>query len=94
MTNDKGQNDNFTPKGPSPYKVQLAAYTDDRWFDPSSIRDLGTIEERRKGRYTVKYLAGFESENVARTALRKAKSAGFNPAFLVIVDNGELIKIK
>ena len=94
VTNEKGGNDSFTPKGSSPYKVQLAAYTNDRWFDPTPIRDLGTIEERRKGKYIVKYLTGFESENAARSALRRAKSAGFNTAFLVVEENGELIKIK
>ena len=78
----------------APYKVQLAAYKDDRWFDPSPIRSLGNIEERRKGAYIVKYLAGFNSENEARRALRQAKSAGFNSAFIVVEENGELRKVR
>lgn len=86
----------FTPKGfdSAPYKVQLAAYTDDRWFDPSSISSLGAIEERKKGKYIVKYLAGFDSESEARSALRQAKSAGFESAFIVVEENGQLKKVR
>ena len=76
------------------YKVQLAAYTNTKWFDDSGIKDLGVIEERQKGKYTVKYLAGFDSVGEANAALRKAIAAGFKSAFVVEDVNGELKKVK
>lgn len=76
------------------YKVQLAAYTNTKWFDDSKIKDLGVIEERIKGKYTVKYLAGFDSLGEANAALGKAKAAGFKAAFVVEDVNGELKKVK
>lgn len=77
------------------YKVQLAAYRDTRWFDETLVRDLGVIEERFKGELTVKYVGGFDTIGEAQSALRKAKSAGFNTAFIVEQDaNGNLNKVK
>ena len=77
----------------SKYMVQLAAYRDVRWFDESSIRGLGVVEERKKGPWTVKYLSGFTSLSDAQQALRKARNAGFNSAFIVTDENGELKKV-
>jgi tetratricopeptide (TPR) repeat protein len=76
------------------YKVQLAAYTNTKWFDDSEVKDLGVIEERRKGKYKVKYIAGFDSLSEAKSALRKAVAAGFKSAFVVEDVNGELKKVK
>ena len=75
------------------YKVQLAAYTNTKWFDDSEIKDLGVIEDRKKGKFTVKYIAGFDTEWEAKAALRKAIAAGFNSAFVVENVNGELKKV-
>jgi tetratricopeptide (TPR) repeat protein len=75
------------------YKVQLAAYRDTRWFDETRVRDLGVIEEKQRDGLTVKYIAGFTSVNEAREALRKAKAAGFDSAFIVLEENGQLRKI-
>ena len=79
------------PAAASPYgryKVQLAAYRDTRWFDESLVSDLGVIEERPKGDFVVKYVSGFENLPEAQEALRKAKAAGFNTAFIVEELNG------
>lgn len=75
------------------YKVQLAAYRDTRWFNPDLVSDLGTIEERRRGNFTVKYVSGFNTLSEARNALNRAKSAGFNTAYIVEDINGELRKV-
>lgn len=77
----------------SKYMVQLAAYRDARWFDDSGIRGLGVVEEQKRGGWTVKYLSGFDSLSAAQQALRKAKSVGFNSAFIVTDENGELKKV-
>jgi len=74
------------------FKVQLAAYSNPKWFDDSKVRDLGTIEERKKGRFTVKYVGGLTTMNEARRALSVARSAGFDTSFIVEDVNGDLIK--
>jgi tetratricopeptide (TPR) repeat protein len=87
----------FSPREPvfktSKYMVQLAAYRDASWFDDSGVRGLGTIETKNRGGWTVKYLSGFDTLYDAQQALRKAKSVGFNTAFIVSDENGELKKV-
>ena len=56
--------------------------------------DTHDLDEISLDPFEHKFAHGFESESAARSALRKAKSAGFNTAFLVVEENGELIKIK
>jgi cell division septation protein DedD len=75
------------------YKVQLAAYRNPAYFDPTPIAGLGTIEERMKGNLTVKFIGGIASLQQARQALAQARAAGFNTAFIVIEENGELRKV-
>lgn len=75
------------------YKVQLAAYRNPQYFDPTPIADLGTIEERMKGDLTVKFIGGIPSLQQARQALARARAAGFNTAFIVVEENGELRKV-
>lgn len=75
------------------YKVQLAAYRNPAYFDPTPIASLGTIEERMKGNLTVKFIGGIASLQQARQALAQARAAGFNTAFIVIEENGQLRKI-
>ena len=94
---ERGRVEEFVKKEPvfrtSKYMVQLAAYRDVRWFDDSAIKGLGVIEERKREGWTVKYLSGFDSLFDAQQALRKARSAGFNSAFIVTDENGELKKV-
>lgn len=65
------------------YRIQLGAYSNPASFDPSKIRNLGRIEEQRKGNLTVKYLAGFNSLQAARNALPNVRAAGFSEAFIL-----------
>ena len=53
---------------------------------------LGVIEERKKGRFTVKYIGGLGSIDEARRALSVARSAGFDTSFIVEDVNGQLVK--
>lgn len=76
------------------YKIQLAAYSNTKWFDGSSIEDLGVIEDKKRGKYTIKYLSGFDTLNGAQIALRQVKAAGFDSAYIVEDINGELKKVK
>jgi len=78
--------------GGGQFKVQLAAYSNPKWFDDSKVRDLGVIEERKKGRFTVKYIGGLGSMAEARRALSIARSAGFDTSFIVEDVNGNLVK--
>jgi hypothetical protein len=76
------------------YKIQLAAYRDARWFDASKIASAGgVVEERKKGVWTVKYLGGFSNLTQAQQALRTVRAAGFDGAFIVREEGGELIKV-
>lgn len=81
------------PASGGAYKVQLAAYRNPAYFDPSPVAGLGTIEERMKGNLTVKFIGGLQTLQEARQALAQARSAGFNTAFIVIEENGELRKV-
>lgn len=92
----------LTPKNPTApvntgatgrYKIQLAAYRNLKYFDDSGIRGLGTIEEKKKGSFTVKYLAGYTTIEEARQVLREAKAAGFKDAFIVEDVGGDLKKV-
>lgn len=82
-----------TAAGSGLYKVQLAAYRNPAYFDPSPIANLGTIEERMKGDLTVKFIGGLQTLPQARQALAQARAAGFNTAFIVVEENGQLRKV-
>lgn len=88
-------NQNMGRRSAAPaYKVQLAAYRDTRWFDPSTVSGMGQIEERKRSDgLTVKLLAGFDNLEQAKNAMRRAKAAGFNTAFVVQEVNGNLRKV-
>jgi len=75
------------------YKVQLAAYKNPQYFDPSPIADLGVLEERTHNGLVVKYLAGFDDLEEAKLAWRRAKAAGFDTAFVVQQLGGEMRKV-
>ncbi len=88
----------LTPKTPAVssarYRIQLAAYRDVKYFDPSKIQGLGKIEDQKKGNFTVKYLAGYNTIEEARQVLREVKSAGFKDAFIVENISGEWKKVQ
>lgn len=72
------------------YKVRLAAYEDPIWFDINKVKDLGNIEQWRKGKWTIFILSGYSSMDNARYALNQAIERGFNGASIVLDDNGIL----
>lgn len=76
------------------YMLQLAAYRDLRNFDDSKIANLGSIQEQKKGDFTVKYLAGFSTLADAKQTLKKVKTSGFPEAYVVEQVNGEWKKVK
>jgi tetratricopeptide (TPR) repeat protein/cell division septation protein DedD len=75
------------------YKVQLAAYKNPQYFDPTPIANLGTLEERTLNGLTVKYIAGFDDLEEAKLAWRRARAAGFDTAFIVQQAGNNLEKV-
>ena len=76
------------------YMVQLAAYKNPQFFKASKVSDLGVIEQRKRGDFTVMYLAGFSTVDAAEKARKKAVSSGFKGAYLVENKDGELVKVE
>lgn len=76
------------------YKIQLAALRNTRYFDPSDIRQYGTIEDFPRGDLTIKLLSGFRTLQEARRALPQVQQRGFSGAFIVEEVNGQLRKVR
>ena len=76
------------------YKVRLASYRNPKFFKSSKVTDLGTLERRSKGPWTIMLLSGYPSLSEAIFAKNNAIQAGFRQAH-VVTDNGvELKKVK
>ncbi len=75
------------------YLVRLAAYKNPQFFNASAVSDLGVIEQRRSGSFTVMFLAGFKSADQANSAKQKAVASGFKGAYVVQSVDGKLEKI-
>lgn len=74
-------------------KIQLAAYSDLKYFEDSKVNDIGVIEKKPKGKLTVVLLSGYESKDQAMEALKTARKRGFAGAYLVEeTPSGELKK--
>jgi len=87
-----------TTEGPtltkaSNYRIRLAAYQNPRFFEESKVSDIGEVESYRKGKWTIMLLSGFDTKGEADRALRKVKAKGFNSAYIVQEENGELKKV-
>jgi len=54
---------------------------------------LGPIEERMKGDLTLKLIGGLETLSQARQTMTEARKAGFTTAFIVMEQNGQLVKV-
>lgn len=77
------------------YKIQLAALSTTRWFNPSTtILSLGRIEDRPRGNLTIKLLSSFSNMQAAQRALQVVKQNGFPTAFIVLDQNGNLERIR
>jgi tetratricopeptide (TPR) repeat protein len=75
------------------YKIQLAALRNTRFFDPSGVMSLGTIQDYRRGDLTIKVLGNFNSVQAAQNALTQVKRNGFPTAFIVVDQNGSLQRL-
>ncbi len=85
-----------TPSGSTEtteYMVRLAAYKNLSFFDASKVSDLGVIEQRRSGDFTIIFLTGFSSPDAAKRAKEIAFSKGFHGAYVVTNVNGEIKKV-
>ena len=75
------------------YKVRLAAYKNPKYFDQSKVKAYGKVEQRSKGEFTIMLLGGFASLEDAIAARSKAVNSGFKGAYVVLEDEGRLVKI-
>lgn len=76
------------------YKIQLGAYRSTSSFDDRGVSSLGVIEDFPVRNLTVKLLAGFTTEEAAKSALSKVQQMGFRDAFVVKEENGKLNRIR
>jgi len=74
--------------------VRLASYRNPRFFKPSKVQDLGTLEQRKKGPWTIMLLSGYPNLSEAIFAKNNAIQAGFRQAHIVLDDGRELTKVK
>ena len=82
------------PSEESLYYIRLAAYLDPRYFNPSSIQDIGEIRTFQSGDYTVMLIKGFQSLNSARQAKYRAVDAGFSNAQIVLYKENRLVRVE
>ncbi len=75
------------------YMVRLAAYKNINYFDASKVSDLGVIEQRQSGEFTIIFLAGFSSLQEAKKAKEEAFNSGFRGAYVVSSKDGEIKKV-
>lgn len=78
------------------YKIRLGSYVRPRQsFRGDKVSQYGTIEQRKKDKWTIMLLGGFQSAADARAILGRVRAAGFKDAFVVIEEpNGALTKVK
>ncbi len=83
-----------TPSLTKEYLVRLAAYKNPQYFKASKVSNLGVIEQRKNGDFTIMYVAGFSNLAAAKAAQKKAQSNGFKGAYLVENKDGEYVKVE
>ncbi|MEM1319861.1 MAG: carboxypeptidase regulatory-like domain-containing protein [Bacteroidota bacterium] len=77
----------------SPYKVRLAAYKNPQFFNKNAVEGLGDLEMQSKGDFTIMLLGGFANLDEAIAVRQKAIDSGFKGAFVVIDEEGRLVKV-
>ncbi|MCB0704737.1 MAG: SPOR domain-containing protein [Saprospiraceae bacterium] len=82
-----------TPDMVNPYFIQLAAYSNTNFFDPSKVSDLGQLENHKRGGLTVYYLGGYPSQEEAEKTLAVARKRGFSGAYLIKKADGKFGRI-
>lgn len=78
----------------SDIKVQIASYKNMNYFKPQSVSDIGTIETRKKGDFTIILLSGFADKKAALQARNAAVQKGYKGAYLVKDQAGKLEKVE
>lgn len=76
------------------FMVRLGAYRNPQNFDRNSVSQMGYIEQRRSGPYTIMLLSGFRTLSEARSAQSRVQSAGYSDAFVVIDNGGRLERVR
>lgn len=85
---------NNPPSGYAPYKVQIGAFRNPAGFDMAKAQALGTIEQvRRSDGITLMLISGLRTEQEARNMQSRARAAGYSGAFVLMDQNGQLVKI-
>ena len=77
----------------SGYKVRLASYRNINSFKQSKVENIGQIEKRIKGDFTIVLLSGFSSLETAIEAKNRAIDSGFSGAHIVVEEDGRLKKV-
>lgn len=75
------------------YMVQLGAYSKPAYFDRTKAETMGTITSRQKNNLTLMLVSNIATLADARAIRTRARSAGWNSAFIVQDVNGELVKV-
>ncbi len=95
-TKNYDTNDRFEEKsvvGLKDYKIRLATYSNPDNFNSSKVKNLGLIEEKKKGSFTIMLLSGYATLEEAKRARQEAVKAGFTGAQIVQDYDGDLIKV-
>ncbi len=91
---DKPSPETPAAKDKNEFMVRLAAYKKPQFFKASKVSDLGVIEQRKSGDFTIMYIAGFSTVDAAEKARKKAASSGFSGAYVVENKDGDLVKVE
>lgn len=83
-----------TPAPTGGYMVQLGAYSKPENFDRSKAEALGTIVSRPKGKLTAMLVANIATIDQARNIRNFAQTQGWTGAFIVVEQNGQLVKVE
>jgi len=78
----------------STYKVRVATFRSTKNFDDRQIADLGDVERRKAGKYTIVLLGGFKSQKQADLIKRQIVALGYDDAHLVIDEGKKLKRVK
>ncbi len=78
----------------SNYKVRVATFRSTKNFDDREIANLGDIEKRQAGKYTIVLLGGFKSQQQANLIKRQIVELGYKDAHLVIDEGKKLKRVK
>ncbi len=76
------------------YMVQLAAYSKPENADRSKAAGLGNIVLLPKGKLTAMLVSNISTIEEARNVRSRARTQGWTGAFIVIEQNGQLVKVE